>query len=483
MQQFFKTGKTIVIDDQYDEAKPLLDALCKKHIPFVYTQGKPNSDYPLPNTDAKEAQYYNLIFLDLNLDFKFAGSQIASDGDEKTFKGFHSQILNTIIKNENRSFIIIIWSNEEENYLKHYLEIFKSNIYTSKRPYKILTLNKPKFFNLTEDGYEFKRDENGSTTPFEDLLFEEINIALKDLEAFKFFCEWDRVVSLSVGNTVDDFMGLVNHIECELDRELHLAKVITSISIAYSGIDGFLNLKSDQEKTDAVLLALTQILNDDVDRNVLSEIQNEFTQWKVNSKAEFKQNNSEVNPNLLNRKLLIFNPNRKDLTGSVYKSAVEREMFKQIFLPSFEASSICKEFIKLYKKENKVTISSSMTDIVSQRYSLKILLKETFPIELNISPLCDVVQNKILIHRLLKGLIIPIDYFGMIKNSDYFIKTPPFTYENKEVFLGFDLRTFTSCLKTEIDLKEYSFTLRTNLVNDIQTKLAAHVSRLGVLYL
>ena len=58
------------------------------------------------------------------------------------------------------------------------MKIFESNKYTTKRPYKILSLNKPKFFNLTQDGYEFKRDENGQTKPFEDLLFEEINNAL-----------------------------------------------------------------------------------------------------------------------------------------------------------------------------------------------------------------------------------------------------------------------------------------------------------------
>ena len=112
MQQYFKTGKTIVIDDQYNEARPLLDALCKKHIPFLYTQGKPNSEFPLPNSEADKSQYFSLIFLDLNLDFKFAGGQIGSGHDEKTFKSTHANILNTIIKNENRSFIILIWSND-----------------------------------------------------------------------------------------------------------------------------------------------------------------------------------------------------------------------------------------------------------------------------------------------------------------------------------------------------------------------------------
>ncbi len=59
-------------------------------------------------------------------------------------------------------------------------------------------------------------------------------------------------------------------------------------------------------------------------------------------------------------------------------------------------------------------------------------------------------------------------------------KQPHLYFNDKDYFLGFDFRTFTSCPKDEINEKEYLFTLRANLINDIQTKLAAHVSRLGV---
>lgn len=482
MQQYFKTGKTIVIDDQYNEAKPLLDALSRNQIPFLYTQGKPNSEFPLPNTNPEDAQYYSLMFLDLNLDFKFAGSQIGNDSEEKTFKGTHAQILNTIIKNNNRSFIIVIWSNEEENFLEHYLKLFEELKYTDKRPYKIISLNKSKFFSLTQNGYEFNKDHRGETKPYEDLLFEEINNALEDLDAFKLFCEWDRVISQSVSDAIDDFMGLINNIPDEDDREEHLAKVITAISIAYSGVDGYLKFKTNEEKTDSVLLALTQILNDDIDRNVLIERQKEFTKWKATSKSEVKKINSSINASLINRKLLVFKPNRKDLTGSVYLLPRDKDYFENVFFDSFNSSAISKDFIKQYKKDHS-NVNPEFLEKIERKYSLTILLKSTIPIELNISPLCDVVQSKIIYHRLIKGLIIPADCGDKIGKSDYFIKTPVFALDGKDFFLGFDLRTFSSCSIDEVFKKDYSFTLRTTLINDIQTKLAAHVSRLGVLYL
>lgn len=152
MKAYFRTGKTLVIDDQYNEARPLLDALSKNQIPFFYTQGKPHSDFPLPNSDPKDSQFYNLIFLDLNLDFKFAGSQIGNDAEEKTFKGTHAQILNLVLRNRNRSFIIIVWSNEEETFLSHFMQLFVDNKYTLKRPYKVISLNKSSFFLLLKVG-------------------------------------------------------------------------------------------------------------------------------------------------------------------------------------------------------------------------------------------------------------------------------------------------------------------------------------------
>lgn len=145
IQQYFSTGKAVVIDDQYEEAKPLLEALTRLHIPYIYSQGKPKSTFPLP--DPKRPSHYNLIFMDLNLDFKFTGG-LEAEGNQKTFKGLHSNILDNLLRNNNRSFILIIWSNEEEDFIDHYLTIFNSEekYNTKRRPYRIITLSKPDFF-------------------------------------------------------------------------------------------------------------------------------------------------------------------------------------------------------------------------------------------------------------------------------------------------------------------------------------------------
>src|SRR5690606_4644049 len=204
----FKTGKTIVIYDQYEEAKPLLDALTRLHIPFIYSQGKPNTDFPLPVRE--NPFHYNLVFMDLNLDFKFTGG-LSAETNQKTIKSIHSNILNNLLKNTNRSFILIVWSNEEEDYKEHYLNIFQEEekYKSDKKPYKIISLSKPDFFQKQEDdSYKFIKEKESE-------LKEKINTELLKLEAFNLLCEWDKVVSQSTGDAIDDIMGLINHIRSE----------------------------------------------------------------------------------------------------------------------------------------------------------------------------------------------------------------------------------------------------------------------------
>lgn len=311
------------------------------------------------------------------------------------------------------------------------------------------------------------------------MLFQKIGDALKDLEAFNLFCEWDKVVAQSIGDTTDDFMGLTNEILDDNLREQQLAKILTLISISYSGENGFLNFQTDQEKTDSFLLALTQILNDDIDRNVLNERQNEFKQWKATNQDEIDNLYVEISPSLLNRKLLICYPNRFDLTGSVYKITSISQEFKRIVRDCVDHGSTVKTLRIKYKKKTEEAKKRDAQSVSFFEYVAGLFT----PIELNVTPLCDIVQNKNINHRLLSGFIAEAKFYDCIKKNDSFYKSPLFSYGSQSVFIGLDLRSFSSCSLYELQQKKYIFTLRTNLINDIQTKLGAHVSRIGVLNL
>lgn len=481
IQQFFKTGKTIIIDDQYVEAKPLLDALSKNHIPFVYTQGKPNSDFPLPSN----SEFFNLIFLDLNLDFKFAAGGL-TENDEKTFKSTHSNLLDRILRNTNSSFIIVIWSNEEENYLDSFMKIFDTleKYRTNKIPYKIISLSKPDFFTKEKEDYIFKP---GKELELKDKIVKE----LADIEAFKLFCEWDGITSDSAGALVDDFMGLVNHIEDNSKKEEHLAKALTCLAVAYTGEDRYLLTEDDTEKTKAVMYVLSQMFIDDIDRNIFEGSQTDFKNWSsIKEKKEINKLKEEIKYSLLNRKLLQFKTKNEYLISSVYfsgSSGNHNDIFSNIFKGATKNS--LNAAIDVHKKENKGGEPANRAQF--ERNLKNFVISRIAEIEVDVTPACDISNDKAPIHRLLLGLAIPKSLLKCFDfTPDYLFKSPIFEVEptmiNREIeeyFIVLDFRYLVTRQKKDLKLQNYLFSLRTNLVNDIQVQLASHVSRLGTLNL
>ncbi|MEM9886303.1 MAG: hypothetical protein AAF849_10445 [Bacteroidota bacterium] len=491
---YFKTGKTIVIDDQLEEAKPLLNSLYKHQIPHYYSDGRPSSDFPLPSKPTQ----FRLVFLDLNLQLQ--SSMGSSDSDAyKNFKAQHSNIFESILGNDNHSYILVIWSQEEEEYGEHFEKIFDTSekYHTLKKPYRSISLKKADFFNNKEwiPGQE-------------DELYRRINEALSSLDTYKLFCEWERIVNESAAETFDAIFQLVNSYDAN-GKEEYLKKLITLLSIAYAGDEGYLNLDNDQMRTDSVLLALNQILDDDIDRLILDKRQEEYKNWvQVSNSKEISSLRKEINRGLVNTKLFTFSPNKPELTGSLY-AIYKRNFNRKIFDDSIhnQIGAIKSHVSKEYKRDND---NQGPTDVQKEQLVANFveeLYKKIIPVELNMTPLCDVSQGNDMMHRILPGFIVPAEHQNMNlfqkktinRGLGYALSTDIFDVSGLHkyikltgnAFIYFDMRFFTSISKNQIKkrtkesrtLPRYLFTLRNNLINEFQVGLSNHISRLGVLYL
>lgn len=481
---YFKTGKTIVIDDVYEQAVPLLNSLYRHQIPHYYSDGGINSKFPLP----KNKLHFRLVFLDLNLKPQLSAGGSGGD-DFKNFKAHHLNIIDKILKNENHSYVLVIWSRDEDKYLEEFKKIFdqKERYSTHKKPYKIIPLDKAAFFS---EG-QFKKDK-------EKELFEKIEVELKKLDTFKVFCAWEGKVNESAGETIDSILQTANNFE-EENKESYLSKLITLLSIAYSGNDGFLGSSNDQMKTDSVLLALNEILDDDLDRLILNNREEEYENWKANNTEQIDTLRNQIDAGPINTKLFTYKPNRPELTGSLY--GVRRSnTIKKIFDDAANFGAIASRQKGVFKSQNnnQGPNSDELERLVGEHY--KFLYSSILPIELNITPLCDVSQGKDKKHRILPGFIISEKNRKMIKTNNRFsLNTKEFDISGLNeriklkgnVFIYFDMRYFTSISKSEVQsraigkktLPRYLFTLRSNLVNDLQISVSNHVSRLGVLSL
>lgn len=473
---YFKTGKTIVIDDQYEEAQPLLNSLYDLGIPHHYSDGSPST---LP----KKPLHFRLIFLDLELISRTSMHSNTAKDDYKNFKSKHIGILDKVLKNNNESFILVIWSTEKGDLEDPFKEIFDltKDQHTNKKPYKIIPLEKRNYFNQGVF-IETKKDQ----------LYREIKDELKDLDAFKTFCEWETKINDSAGETFDAILQTVNSFK---EKEKGLSQLITLLSIAHSGDSGFLGLTTNQKKTDAVLLALNEILHDDVDRLVLDQREEEFKNWAAKDKAQITGLRKGFDNGSINAKLFTYTPNKPELTGSIYQVKRGKEP-KAIYDDAVNLKKIESEVIAKFKREN----NNQGPDPITKNHLVEEFNKNLYqnlvqPVELNVTPLCDVSQGNDPVHRIIPGLIIPESNKAFFICRGYcsqrFSANELITNLNDNVFLLLDFRYFKSLAKSSIKsrtkdskkLPRYLFTLRNNLVNDIQISLSNHVSRLGVLSL
>ena len=112
------------------------------------------------------------------------------------------------------------------------------------------------------------------------------------------------------------------------------------------------------------------------------------------------------------------------------------------------------------------------------------LMGEVKHILIEVSPSCDYAQKRRRLCRVVAGVLWPEEYCNRIKkHTEYIFKSPIIKYENKLYRIVLDLRLFTSLPETTLESLEVLFRIRRQLHVEIQSHLARHVNRLGLMYL
>jgi hypothetical protein len=468
MINHFSSGNVYVIDDFYEEAKPIIDSLYKLQIPHIYSDGSKSN---LPSSQVQ----VRLIFLDLNL------KPSQNPDDKKSFKNMHASILNQLLENNSSSYIILIWSKEADTRLNDFMEVIDETEYnlSHRKPLEIIILDKNEYFSQSNN------DKGESMFSWidgkEGELFALIESHLNKNEAFKILSSWETLIKKSGSRTVDYLFELASFDNGQNVNE-NLKHIISKLSISVLGYKNFKSL-DNQGKTDGFMLSLSELIDDEIDKDIILNTQKpEFTNW--------------VNPILspefiyqLNTKLLISKDTRKkELTGSILKSRDADHDFSSLFYESIDISKEGKIIEELNannegkSKESKIKLE----DFINDKYSVNRENDFVIPIELNLTPLCDIVQKKEKYYRLVPGFLLNVelkDY--LLKSTDRNYVSPPIFVENynSNYIIVLDYRYLHSFAFLKLDELEKIFTLRKNFVDDIQLKLSNHVSRLGVLNL
>lgn len=186
------SGRIVILDDQYDEAKPLIEVLGKNSTPYLYFTG---SLEHLPETPIGGIRF---VFLDIEL-YGMGGQ------NNKTKASTITAILKRLLGPNNGPYVIIFWSKHKEVIGQILENCKKLNI----SPTLYLDLNKSecikknKTYNLTK-------------------ITDKISKKLATTRAFQLYVEWENIVNSTCKEHVHQFSNLVDNAADWSQKTAHL---------------------------------------------------------------------------------------------------------------------------------------------------------------------------------------------------------------------------------------------------------------------
>jgi hypothetical protein len=419
----------IVIDDDLSEATPLLNALYMNGIPVIYFTGQEESDKKLIKNYLCGIR---VIFLDL-----FLVPEVQSP-EYQISNGIN--VLQNIISKGNGMFLIIAWTKHSD-LMKSQDEFFKAKLKEAEFNTILLSLEK-------RSCQKPDLDEEGKPIYDMDIISDKVREKLQEVGAFHLFMIWEDIIRKSSSKIVNDFSGF--H-EFDENWNKNMVDVFMKLAEGFSG--KHLARLDDKEKIKSALFSFNSAFMDTLE----SEIRNYNTE---NFNISFSYPPTNIDDNIIgciNTKLLLEMNNNLTIPGNIYDySGIETDIKKVKPSDLFDPD---------YYKENKKQIKSEVEYII-----------------LEISPLCDYTQKKWETCRILPGLLIPQVYEEQIRErTDYIYKSKLIKFEEKPCCLVFDFRFFASIEPDKLKDKSPKFRLRYQLLVDIQSKLASHINRPGVM--
>lgn len=419
--QLSQSGRVVLIDDIFKEIKPLMEALGKCHIPYLYYDGS-HDDLPIHPPNG-----IRFVFLDIEL------SGMKGQSEKTKASGLVAR-LKKIISNENGPYVIIFWTAHNE-VIQQVLENCKS---ASISPVSWLNLEKSD--NLGPDGsYDIQK----ITTALE--------LKLSSIGAFQLYVEWENILDTSSKQFILEFSSLVNP---EEDWSGGTSSLFYELYKAYVE-------KNELDNQNKQFRCACHLMN----RSFLDTLESK-TNAELSLPSNFritKGNLTDDSKAKINTSLFI-NNNRfaHPVTGCVF----------------FEDDKNILNGLKTYLfKTNKIPDEIKLCKII-------------------ITPECDLAQNKVItiprtddsnstLHRIVYGLFYPMsvntseemkNLRDRGKDARYIIG--PLWYVDKRWLLVINFSTLA--IKEEICFNDEAlFSLKRDLLFDLQSNAANHVNRLG----
>jgi len=374
-------------------------------------------------------------FLDVRLVFLDIVLEGVEGTDDKTKLSIAIGVIRRIIHKDNGPFILAAWTKHKE-----LIERMEKRLKEEKYQPIVTDLQK----------YEFKDDKTGNYNYNFLQIEKKIKEKLKNLSVFEIFLLWENMVHRSASSVVNEFSRFVKFND---SWNGELKNIFYKLAEAQAGKT--LDTNSSQEVLKNALFTFDGIFIDTLEKNLHSN--------SDGMNVSFSESSVEDNIiGKINSKLLLDTSELDRLyPGNVYEI------------------------------NKKTHIKESLN--TGNAMEIEEIKNKSIPVIIEISPLCDFVQDKMKLSRIIKGFLCPVEIqingttiqtYEKLKRSAHFLYVSPvIKHEEKLYRLVVNFRHFSAKSIDEINGNTPIFRLRKDILIDIQTKLSSHINRPGVLFL
>ncbi|OZV13547.1 hypothetical protein CIW83_03095 [Tissierella sp. P1] len=500
--------KVLIIDDNYDEALPVIQALSKNGIFTIYWNG---------NVDTKPEHPLKGIRLVI-LDMRFSAVT-----DSHTINANLFTLLKYSISKENGPYILFIWSKHDNEYLESFKNEL-SKLTDIPQPYLIVNMEKNKYIKVTAEENKYyqeiatelnskisKKIKDEVLSILQNLgmyntidtiqikenaveeLILDIDEKLKEANALCILLMWENIAKTSAHKLVTNIAN-VSEIDGTWDNNIktliqHLASANAGQSLEPTAKEYIIN----------AMYSLNLMLPDELSNHLMKINIDESRFSFINSPAIMKNIEGDIfSISKPNKKFIV---KRNDAECQIFGSfsAIKEEPYKRIcqelyseylgylgtsnfkFLCERAASNDLKKPGSIYKVEDGEMLEElskfmfkNVKDIDINNFSL---------INLDISSSCDYAQNKLKKVRLLFGIMIENPYYFEINNTDDIYCTPEINVDGKIVKIAFNFHYITYESKDRIPEANKLFSFRELFLTEIKHKLSTYISRVGIINL
>lgn len=449
-------GRIAIIDNEEKEAMPLMRVFAKNQIPYVFY--KADDIRFLPDEDSR----YNdirLLFLDINL----LNNRAATLKDVKsTLYG----VLRKVVSSNNFPYSLIYWSKQEAEYSKLVEELFLNEL-KDRAPINLSSFIKSDFFPSFSD----------EEVPNQLDLLDEIGKIILSDPAYSYLLNWENQVHKSADATLQEVFRSYHSFPDWTDNANFL---INKLGESYSG-KGTFKKQTPEEKIKSSFQAFNNVFYDSLEFSTMkTPIQN------PQELSEGQSNTDSIQS--INAKLLSsIDIEPIEYSGSIIEdlNSENDKPFNDLLNNSIARSKFFE--IEKAKQENITKSKKEIGNLIDKicKNKREEIRKEWRKIYCVVTPLCDFVQKKFEYSRVVKGMLIKAEHRNCIdEKSEAIFISPSFSFEKDTYIMVLHFRYFFTHKYSEDDkgLKPI-FRIRQQFLAEVQSKLARHISRQGILFL